>query len=82
MTIFLNVAIPDTLKFKLGWAVIAIAGFNILTNLIEVIWSSVSDIIQDRYMKKLQLKAKSSFELMIQNRLTLVQKFPDNFDQF
>ena len=34
MTVFLNVAMPLELRDMLGWALMAVAGFNIFVNLI------------------------------------------------
>ena len=45
MTTFLNIAMPLSLRDELGWFLMAIAGINILVNLILTMLISVKDII-------------------------------------
>jgi len=57
MTVFLNVAMPFSLRDILGWCLIGFAGFNILVNLALTMWESCKELWKDRKLKKYKKRA-------------------------
>ena len=58
MAVFLNVAMPQSLRGILGWCLIGFAGVSILVNMILTVWNSVTDMWQERKLKKFTKRAE------------------------
>ena len=82
MTVFLNVAMPITLKNDLGWFIIGVASVNFGFNLSLVAYESFTEVYEERRQKKIRKMAKSAYELKMSNRLKLLDKYPEKFLHF
>lgn len=52
VNVFLNAAVPIDFRDNLGWALMAVAGFNIIVNLGITGYGSILDIYNDRKSKR------------------------------
>ena len=66
MTTCLNIAIPAELSDILGWLMIGVTSFNIVTNLSLVGLSSVKQIIKNRKMNAARKRVQKFLEVMKQ----------------
>ena len=82
MSVFLNVAMPTSFRGSLGWALMALAGINILVNLFLTANVSFKDIWNNNKTKNYTKRAQHSLKLKIENREKLFERFPDQFKHF
>ena len=82
MTTFLNIAIPDDFKQRLGHVLIGVASLNIVLNMINVVRVSIFDLYITCRLKRATSKAASALEFKWESRERLIEKCPGKFSNF
>jgi Na+/melibiose symporter-like transporter len=72
MAVFLNVAMPTSLRMQLGWFLMGVAALNIVVNLALTCLSSLRDMKAEKKMKKFGERAESALKKKLDNREKLI----------
>lgn len=75
MTTILNIAIPESLVFKLGWFLIFVATFNILGNLTGMGYNTIGDMYSNCQKNKIKNKITLQIKLRLKNRIHIKEKY-------
>ena len=80
--VFLNAAVPVDFRDQLGWTLMAIAGLNIMVNLILTAYVSFRDMIDGRIAAKQSASYLELVNSKLMNRRHLTEIAPKQFPQY